>query len=250
MPYGLYIAAEGAHAQAKRLEVIANNLANVDTTGFKRQLAIFQARHAEAIQQGEDIAGSGSINQIGGGVLVRDTPTDFAPGPLERTSIPTDIALESEGFFWVEKDTERFLTRAGNFRLTNRGELVTQQGYLVLGEDGAPIILPQPAQPFEVNSTGEIVQSGFRRMLAVVKPAEGDIPQRVGENLFRLQTEPEPVPAARRHVLQGFLERSGVRPALEMVELIEASRLVEVNLNLMKAQDQMLSGLVHRLLRV
>jgi len=250
MPYGLYIAAEGAHAQAKRLEVIANNLANVDTAGFKRQLAVFQARYAEAIDQGEDFPGSGSINQIGGGVMVRDTPTDFAPGPLERTHMPTDMALEHEGFFLVEKKGERFLTRAGNFRLTTRGELVTQQGYSVLGEDGNPIVLPQPTQPFDVNSAGEIVQGGFRRMLAVVKPAEDDMPQRIGENLFRTQTTPEPVPIGQRQVVQGFLERSGVRPALEMVELIEASRLVEANLNLIKAQDQMLSGLVQRLMKV
>jgi len=250
MPYGLYIAAEGAHAQAKRLEVIANNLANVDTAGFKRQLAIFQARYAEAIEQGEDWHGSGSINQIGGGVLVRETPTDFTPGPLERTDMPTDLALETEGFFWVEKDGQRFLTRAGNFRLSSRGELVTQQGYLVLGEDGAPIVLPQPSRPFHINASGEIVQGAFRRLLAVVKPAPEDTPERVGENLFRTQNEPEPLPPAQRQVLQGFLERSGVRPALEMLELIETSRLIEANLNLVKAQDQMLSGLVQRLFRV
>lgn len=250
MPYGLYIAAEGAHAQAKRLEVIANNLANVDTPGFKRQLAIFQARYAEAIEQGDDVPGSGSINQMGGGVLVRETPTDFAPGPVERTDIPTDLALEREGFFWVEKDGQRFLTRAGNFRLSSRGELLTQQGYFVLDEEGNPIALPEPSRPFDINSAGEIVQGGFRRALAVVKPALGDSPQRVGENLFRTQSDPEPVPAAQRQVLQGFLERSGVRPPLEMLELIETSRLIEVNLNLIKAQDQMLSGLVQRLLRV
>lgn len=250
MPYGLYIAAEGAHAQAKRLEVIANNLANVDTPGFKRQLAIFQARYAESIEQGEDFPGSGSINQIGGGVMVRETPTDFAPGPLHRTEVPTDVALEGKGFFWVEKDGQRFLTRAGNFRLSSRGELVTQQGYLVLGEDGMPIVLPQPTQPFQINSAGQIVQGGFRRALAVVQPAAGDSLQRVGENLFRTQSEPESVPAHQRQVLQGFLERSGVRPPLEMLELIETSRLIEANLNLVKLQDQILSGLVQRLLRV
>ncbi|MCS7305191.1 MAG: flagellar basal-body rod protein FlgF [Thermoguttaceae bacterium] len=250
MPYGLYIAAEGAHAQAKRLEVIANNLANADTPGFKRQLAIFQARYAEAIEQGEDWPGSGSINQIGGGVMVRETPTDFAPGTLERTGLPTDVALEGEGFFWVEKGQERFLTRAGNFRLSSRGELVTQQGYFVLGEDGSPIVLPQPTRPFEINSAGQIVQGGFRRALAVVKPPSAEAVQRVGENLFHIQGQPEPVPSAQRRLLQGFLERSGVRPALELLELIETSRLIEANLNLMKAQDQMLSGLVHRLLKV
>lgn len=250
MPYGLYIAAEGAQAQAKRLEVIANNLANVDTAGFKRQLAIFQARYAEAIEQGETIPGSGSINDIGGGILVSQTSTDFAPGPMEQTGLPTDVALEGEGFFLVQKDTETYLTRAGNFRLTSQGELVTQQGYAVLGEDGNPIVLPQSTQAFEISPSGEIAQGGFRRGLAVVKTDNQDTLERVGENLFRSSGESEPVPPSQRRVLQGFLERSGVRPAMEMIELIEASRLVEANLNLVKAQDQMLSGLVQRVLRV
>ena len=70
MPYGFYISAEGAHAQAKRLEILANNLANVDTAGFKRELAVFRARNAEATQRGEDVRGSGSLNDLGGGVLV------------------------------------------------------------------------------------------------------------------------------------------------------------------------------------
>jgi flagellar basal-body rod protein FlgF/flagellar basal-body rod protein FlgG len=74
MPYGLYLSADGAHSQAKRLEVVANNLANVDTVGFKRELAIFQAREAEATRRGEDYFGSGSVNDVGGGVDRSRTP--------------------------------------------------------------------------------------------------------------------------------------------------------------------------------
>lgn len=80
VPYGLCISAEGAQSQSLRMEVIANNLANVETTGFKRALAVIQARHSEAIEQGEDQAGSASINDIGGGTMVRQTLSDFSRG--------------------------------------------------------------------------------------------------------------------------------------------------------------------------
>ncbi len=250
MPYGLYISAEGAHAQAKRLEVIANNMANVDTVGFKRQLAIFQARSTEAIDQGSDYPGSGSINDIGGGITVRETKTDFSMGPLDRTGIPTDMAIEGEGFFVVEKGGTPYLTRAGNFRLTSRGALVTQQGYAVLGENGAPVVLDRPDLPFEVTANGAIVQAGVRRDLAIAAPPAPSELLRVGENLFQPLTEPEPLAPDRRRVVNGCLELSGVRPALEMVEMIEASRVLEANANMMRVQDQMLSGLVNRVMRV
>jgi flagellar basal-body rod protein FlgF len=249
MPYGLYISAEGAHAQARRLEVIANNMANVDTVGFKRQLALFQARYAEETQQGGDSPGSGSINDLGGGLTLHETKTDFAQGPMKATGIPTDMALEGDGFFVVQKDGQEYLTRAGNFRFTSRGELVTQQGYPVLGDNGTPVVLEQPNESFEVAPTGAILQRGSRRELAIVRPASlGDL-ARVGENLFQPLAETAPVPAAQRRVAGGFLEMSGVKPTLEMIELIETSRVLEANTNIMRAQDQMIGGLVNRVLK-
>jgi flagellar basal-body rod protein FlgF len=249
MPYGLYISAEWAHAQAKRLEVIANNMANVDTVGFKRELALFQARYAEEIQQGYGSPGDGSLDDVGGGIMVAQTKTDFSPGPMKRTGIPTDMAIEGTGFFVVQKDGQNYLTRAGNFRLTSRGELVTQQGYPVLGEGGAAVVLQRPNEPFQVTPSGTIQQGGDRRDLAIVEPASpGDL-VRAGENLFRPLAEPSPVSAQERRVAGGYLEMSGVRPTMEMIDLIETSRVLEANTNMMKAQDEMLGGLISRVMR-
>lgn len=252
MPYGLYISAEGAHAQSKRLEVIANNLANVDTVGFKRELAIFQARYAEATERGQDFPGSGSINDIGGGVLVRQTKTDFSPGPLKHTSLPTDMAIRGEGFFLVQKDGQNYLTRAGNFLINERGELVTQYGqqkYAVLNNEGAPIVIDPDSGPWRLTASGAIRQAGVVQNLAIVKPGSlGDL-VKIGENLFRPLADPQPVAASERSVAGGYLEMSAVQPTTEMIELIEASRAVEANINMMQAQDQMLSGLVNRLMR-
>jgi len=251
MPYGLYISAEGAHAQSKRLEVIANNLANVDTVGFKRQLAVFQARYAEAIQQGLKTPGSGSIEDIGGGILVRQTKTDFSAGLLKRTQVPTDLAIEGEGFFAVRKGKETFLTRAGNFRITARGELVTQEGYAVLGDTGVPIVISPDGGQWEVSPSGVVRQQGVgAQSMALLRPGSLGELVKVGENLFRPLAEPQPLPAAQRSVATGYLELSGVRPTTELTELIEASRALEANINMMKAQDHMLSGLVNRVLKV
>lgn len=251
MPYGLYMSAEGAHAQATRLEVIAHNLANVDTTGFKRELAIFQSRYAEEIENGTVEPESGTVNDVGGGIQVLGTRTDFAPGPLKHTGLPTDVAIRDEGFFVVSRDNELFLTRAGNFHVTAQGELVTQYGgqqYAVVDDSYAPIIIDQQA-PWELTDLGAIRQAGGLTNLALVKPqSHGDL-VRLGENLFRPLAEPIPLTNDQRSLAPGYLEGSGVEPTTEMVNLIEASRVLEANLNMMRTQDEMLGGLINRLMR-
>jgi flagellar basal-body rod protein FlgF len=250
MPYGLYVSAEGAQAQSRRLEVIANNLANVESVGFKRELAILQARYAEATERGLDRVGSGSINDVGGGVFVQETKTDFSPGPFKRTGVSTDMAIDGEGFFAVRKGQETYLTRAGNFRQTASGQLVTQQGHSVLGEDGAPITIDPNLGDWYLMQSGTIRQAGSEQTLAVVVPQSlGDL-VKSGENLFRPLSEPTPVPLSERRVVNEYLEMSAVTPTTEMIAMIEASRAVEANINMMKTQDQMLSGLVNRVMRV
>jgi len=247
MPYGLYLSAEGAQAQSTRLEVIAHNLANVDTVGFKRELAILQARYAEAIEQGLTTPGSGAIDDMGGGIMVRETKTDYSPGPLKRTEIPTDVAIKGPGFFVVQKGDETLLTRAGNFTLTSRGELITQQGYTVLDDSGSPIVI-RDAQ-WQISDSGTVQQRSGRQNLALVEPQSlGDL-VRVGENLFRPLSDPQALPAADRRVAAGHLEMSSVRATTEMTAMIQASRALEANINMMRVQDQMLSGLVNRVMR-
>jgi len=250
MPYGLYISAEGAQAQSRRVEIIANNLANVDTLGFKRELAICQSRYAEAIDQGLQSPGSGSIDDIGGGIMIRQTKADYSPGPLRRTENPADVAIEGDGFFAVRKGDETLLTRAGNFRITSTGELVTQQGYSVLSDTGAPIVVNPGNGPWEITATGSVRQGdGSAQNLALVKPASYNDLTKVGENLFRATDQTEPLTPAERRLAAGYVELSAVRPTIEMTALIEASRLLEANVNMMKAQDEMLAGLINRVLK-
>jgi flagellar basal-body rod protein FlgF len=250
MPYGFYISAEGANAQSSRLDVIANNLANVDTVGFKRDLASFQARYAEAISRGSAIAGNGGLDNVGGGILLKQTKTDFSPGPVKRTQDPAHVAILGEGFFTVKKGNETFLTRAGNFEMNSRGELITPQGYTVLDESGAAVVLNTDIKQWEITDTGTLRQRGRAQNLAIVKPASNDSIVKYGENLFRSLTQPAAVPMEQRRVASGCVEMSGVNPTTEMTALIETSRLFEANVNIMKTQDQMLGALVNRVLKV
>lgn len=250
MYYGMYIAAAGAFAQSQRMEVISHNVANVGTAGFKRELGVLQARHAEDIERGLVSPGMGGIDDVGGGVNLSETATDFAAGPLRHTGEETDFALaQPNEFFAVEKDGRECLTRAGNFHFRADGLLVTDHGYSVLGSDGTPIQI-DPELPFNVSPRGEIVQAGSARSMAIRRPASlGDL-VREGENLFwPIGEPPAAVPEAERQVQWQHLEMSSVQPHREMIEMIATSRAYEANVRMMQNHDSMLGGLLGRLLK-
>ncbi len=248
MPYGLYVSAAGANAQSTRMQVLSNNLANVDTPGFKRELAVLQARYAAAIQNGEDTPGSGSINQVGGGMSVAETSTDFSPGPLKPTGLETDFAIGGDGFFMIAQGKQELLTRAGNFLMADDGRLTTQQGYSVLSQEGAPLFV-QPGVPWRVHANGVLEQAGRRVAIGLVKPNHPSDLARAGENLFRPLAPTVPVNPEQRIVKQGFLEMSGVKPTLAMMELIETSRAYEANIKMIQNHDHVMGALVNRVLR-
>lgn len=249
MPYGLYVSAEGAEAQSRRLDVIANNMANVNTPGFKRDVAIFEARFAEAIERQMDHPGAGTINDLSGGVQVLQTLTEFAPGPVENTGLQTDVAIDGEGFFLVLKGGQPFLTRAGNFQVNAAGQLVTQgEGLPVIDVNGAPIFIDPEAGPWQVTPDGGIQQAGDTAFLALVRPPNFEDLVKVGENLFFSTSPTLPIDPAVRRVLPGHLELSTVRPTTEMVDMIDASRAFEANITMIRNHDHMLGTLISRVL--
>jgi flagellar basal-body rod protein FlgF len=249
MSYGLYISAEGAYAQTRRVETLANNLANADTVGFKRDLAVLQARYSEETQRGLDYPGSQSLNDLGGGVRVSETKTDFSPGAFKRTGVPSDMAIPGEGFFMVRRPDGDFLTRAGNFMFNSAGRLVTQENYPVLSDSGAPIDIDPDQGEWRLTGDGSIVQDGSQQNLALVKPRSmGDL-SKVGQNLFKALAPAQPLSPEQRRVNGGFLEQSDVKPTTEMMELIEASRTFEANISMIKNFDQLMGTLTSRLLK-
>jgi flagellar basal-body rod protein FlgF len=249
MYYGLYMSAAGAHAQNSKVEVLSNNLANVNTVGFKRELALLQARESEAIERGALRRGTGMIEDVGGGVRMNATFTDFSPGTMQLTHIPSDMAIDSPGtFFQVQRGSERFLTRAGNFQVSNEGLLVNPKGDVVLSSDGSPIEL-DAALPVHFLPGGVVEQAGERIELALVRPQNLSALTKVGENYFTAGRNANLAPAEERLVRSGYLEMSAVNPVEEMVELITASRAYEANVRIIQQHDTATSELISRMLR-
>ncbi|MCI0332237.1 MAG: flagellar hook-basal body protein [Planctomycetes bacterium] len=250
MPYGMYISAEGAAAQAQRLEVIANNLANVDTAGFKQDVATFQARFAEAIQQDQAQPGDRSINDIGGGVKIIDVETDHSIGQLKHTGNDLDFAINGPGYFLVRGDDGRqYLTRAGDFALDTQNRLVTQNGHRpVLDQSGSEIVISR-GLPWSISPDGFISQAGATYALGMSQPESIDELVKVGNNMYQPLGTVRPLTLSERNVRQGFLEMSGANPVRQMMAMIETTRAFEANTRMIQNQDTVTGSLISRVLQ-
>ena len=175
MSFGLYISAEGAHAQNYRLETIANNIANVETPGFKRELAMQQARYTKETELGLDQEGSGTMNDLSGGVLTIGTLTEFRQGKSIASGVKEDMEIVGEGFFLVQQmqTGEYFLTRSGKFDLLSDGRLVTYSGptqFAVCDENQNPIVI-NPFEDWQVrDGDATFVQGGEEFRVGIVIP--------------------------------------------------------------------------------
>jgi len=248
MSYGMYISATGANAQSHRLEIVSNNLANVDTVGFKREFAVLQARASEAIENGQAAAEFNSVDNVGGGVVFNQSLTDLSTGAIKQTGIATDLAIPGDGYFLVDNEGQQFLTRAGNFQITNDGSVQTQQGYSVLTSDGQPLRI-EPGIPWRWVDSGAIEQGGAQVAIGLVRPQNpGDL-VKAGTNLFHTLADPVPIDPGERRVLSGYLEHSSAKPVLEMMEQIEALRAYESNVRMIQNHDQTIGALVNRILK-
>jgi flagellar basal body rod protein FlgG len=161
-------------------------------------------------------------------------------------AIPTDQL----DFFSVSRDGQPMLTRAGNFNFDRIGMLVSAQGFPVLGTNDQPIVsIPGGPQP-QINPDGSIRQGG--NLLGVMKLSRvgqpGDLAH-AGENLFSSLAETSAVPVNQRNLQVGFLEQSGVKPTVELMELTEASRAYQANISMIQHHDSVLSSLVNRVMR-
>lgn len=250
----LSIAAAGMAAQETNVEVIANNVANINTTGFKRSRAEF----TDLLYQTERIAGApggGAENSvpegspIGLGVRLAAIRNLHAQGALAQTSNRFDLALSGRGWFQVAGEGgETLYTRAGSFNKNANGQLVTADGKVVVPE----ITIPENATDVTVSSTGQVLarvdatgtlQQLGQLTLAIFANDVGLDP--LGGNLFRetaasgAATIGNPGDPAFGTIQQGFLENSNVDPVKEITELIASQRAYEMNSKVIQAADDM-----------
>jgi flagellar basal-body rod protein FlgF len=244
MLQGLYFSAQGAQLQSLRQDVIANNLANAGTNGFKRDLVQAQAFLPQAAEKG-GVVRPDHLEKFPGGIGPHATFTDFAQGSLQVTKNPWDVAVTGTGFLHVTDGEGNFLTRDGRLAISQQGQLITRDHNLaVLGTNGRPILGLDPGVIPQITANGTVVQNGVEvAQLAVVAPADLQAMEKLGDNLYRTNEAIGRAPL-ETSVKQGYLEASGTQPMKEMLELIESSRGFEANLNMIKAQDEALGRLL------
>jgi len=235
---GIYTTAAGLHPLVLAEDITSNNLANLNTTGFKKEALHFnqildsQFALANQIDNESDIAN------------VEDVMINYSQGELRATNNPLDVAIDGKGFFAIQTpDGERY-TRNGNFKILENGQLVTAEGNPVLGMSKTIELLPGEVK---INEKGEILQNGVLvDQLKIVNFEEPYPLQKQGEGLFNLtKNAVETNNENNVTIHQGYLEESNVNPIAEMVKLITISKIFQAGQRSIQNQDRTLEKLVN-----
>ncbi len=225
MDNGTYVVLGQQRAALRRLDMIANNVANMSTTGYRREDTVF----SEYVHQLDVVGGQVSAVNTGAGY------TDLSQGALKRTDNPLDVSIEGDGWFLVEAPNGERLTRDGNFLLNTQGELVTKEGFRVMDEGGAPIFVPPDAVAVHVADDGTISADGQPVARLGVMIADPATLSREAGTLF---SSPDIEPHLDPRIAQGFVETANVNPVREITALIEVQRAYEQARAILDAEDE------------
>lgn len=254
MIYGLYLSATGVITNSHQQDVIANNLANSETGGFKRQLSLTQARQVEsrAMQAAGKPGGHRDplLDNIGGGQFLAPSWFDQTQGNLVPSSNNLDTAIQGSGFIGVQENGQFRLTRNGAFMVDKDGFLRTSAGQTVVNDQKQPVKIDMTGRKqsdLNIDTAGGIHAAGEEGTLAKIGLFEPTDPQTikpVGGNVFA-PLEGAQLVAAKGMLRGSMSEASNVDPATEMTRLMETQRLLEANANMIKMQDQTLGRAVN-----
>jgi len=233
---GIYSSEAAMRPKMTRMEVIANNLANINTTGFKRDRVFVRM-----LQESSAVRPDGRADLTG---VDTQRYIDLSSGALRETGNPFDLALASDGFFAVDTPRGVRLTRNGNFTLNSDGTLVNAEGYAVLGSGGGRIQIPHmdklDRDTLAINAGGEVVcKNEPLGTLRIVAPENPATLQKDHESLLFMPEGERlrDVPQDQVMVHQGFLEDSNVDGIEEMIAMIELSRAFEADQKMIQSQD-------------
>ena len=217
------MATSGAEVQRLRLQVLSNNLANINTTGFKEDQAMFRLVDPDLQQNVLTNPPSGAVNTLVNAVIPMTTHTDFTKGPLQQTGNPFDLAIDGDGFFSIQTDQGIRYTRNGAFSINPDGLLATADGDPVMGEGGEITI---EGSEVRFDGSGAVIVDGAEvDKLRIVSISEMTALHKIGKTLFQLdETQGNEEQISYGGVQQGFLEGSNVNAVKAMTELIEVQR--------------------------
>lgn len=257
----MFSAISGLRSHQTMMDVVGNNIANVNTTGYKNSRATFQESLTQVIRGATDatpaVGGTGPM-QIGLGARIAATDTNYTQGATQVTGRPSDLAIQGDGFFRVESDGETFYQRGGAFNWDVAGNLVTPNGAFVLDDAGAPINFdpatvtdPQVGQDGTVtgrDATGAAVAIGT---IGLSRFANSNGLERVGSGLFRetansgAPIDGTPNTNGLGFLQSGTLEMSNVDLAAEFTNMIIAQRGFQANSRTITSSDEILQELVN-----
>lgn len=234
----LYKAGTGMQVQSKKMDVVSNNIVNSATVGYRADSLLTTT--FEDVMFGEYNSSNGDINRsIGGlssGIHIDSVVTSFKDGSLKETGRSADLAVQGQGFFSINTPNGVYYTRAGNFSVDRYGQLLTDEGYGVMGQNGDIFVNPEN---FTVNEDGDVYSDGvFVDRIRIVRFENMDSVQRYGENLFRC--DEAPVDSEDYKIMQGCLETSNVDINKEYINMLEIYRNHEANQRVIKMIDETL----------
>lgn len=231
-----YVALSRQTGLMREMQAVANNLANISTTGFRREGLIF----SEVVRAGDTEGGSVSMT------APRARFTDDIQGALAQTGGTFDLAIEGEGFFMVETPGGLRLTRSGAFTPNADGELVNALGHRLLDAGEAPVFVPPDARSIAVGPDGTMTADGQPvAQIGAVMPE--DLLQLFREDGVNFRNESGLIPAEDAQILQGFLEGSNVNPVGEITRMIEVQRSYELGQKFLEREDERIRAVTRTL---
>ncbi len=244
MVRGIYTAASGMVAESLRTDAIANNMANVDTVGYKRDVTVTKDFGSMLIKQVGGQASQSNIGSMGYGSVVDEIATIHDPGQIVPNGNPLDLAISGNGYFTVQTANGLRYTRNGSFYRSAQGNLVTAEGDNVMGTNG-PVSLTGNQVVIGRNGSVQVDGVPTGQLQLVEFANDRTALSKEGNSLYVATGAQQPTPATGV-VEQGATERSNVNVITEMVNLIAGYRAYEINGKMVQAHDSMLDKAVNQ----
>lgn len=236
MDNSIYAALSRQSGLMREMQVVANNMANISTTGFRREGVLF-AEYVDALDGDQP---SLSMAYAHGRVV------DFEQGPLANTGNSLDFAIQGEGYFMIAAPEGNQLTRAGSFMRSPEGELVTPEGFRVLDNGGSAIFVPADQGPVSMGEDGTLSVNGAPlAQIGLYLPVDATNISLQAGTRFAVPDGTLPADAAR--VMQGFVEQSNVDPVSEISRMIEVQRAYEMGQNFLDREDERIRSVISTL---
>jgi flagellar basal-body rod protein FlgF len=233
----------------RQLNVVANNIANVNTTGYKADQSLFEEYLRSGAHEDNFVGRDRAVSYV----QDRATFHDMTEGPLQQTNNPLDVAIDGGGFLAVQTAAGELYTRDGNLQLNNVGQLVTENGDAVLGTAG-PILFQPTDHDINISPDGTItVQEGagrtdtIRGKLRMVSFADAQQILKQGSNLYSLGEGAQPQPDLKSTLKQGYIEKSNVNSVAEMSRMMEVTRSYTAVSNMLQQESDLHKSAIEKL---